>query len=298
MLAVIATSSVVIAVFFPIAFLKGTIGQFFREFGLSVCFAMAVSLFEALVMGPMLSAYLGKRSEKQKSSTNPIRRVLDSFQKLLGTLTDQYEAVIVWCLTFPAAKVLSDARTGQFGFWRRLFARVGLIHSERLIQEVQWELKNGYSFSPLLSFLVGIILLILGALKVWQATAFIALIALGFMAWDFFKEPIAKVLWSRQRSRIFYLGLVLSFSALGKIFLTLGAILFLVQWVAYVIVHRHYLFAHLFYDHRWRVLLGAGFIFIFSVIGLGPHIKSTFLPSSDVGEFVVQLKAAPGTSLE
>src|SRR5208337_4654909 len=54
-LAVVATSSVVIAVFMPIAFLKGMVGQFFRQFGLTVCFAMGISLFEAMVMGPLLA---------------------------------------------------------------------------------------------------------------------------------------------------------------------------------------------------------------------------------------------------
>ena len=44
-LAVVATSSVIIAVFMPIAFLKGMVGQFFRQFGLTVCFAMVISLF-------------------------------------------------------------------------------------------------------------------------------------------------------------------------------------------------------------------------------------------------------------
>ncbi len=148
MLAVIATSSVVIAVFFPIAFLKGTIGQFFREFGLTVCFAMAVSLFEALVMGPMLSAYLGKKSV-QKPTRNPISLFLRRFDDFQTVLEDRYTLLIDWCL-----------------------------------------------------------------------------------------------------------------------------------------------------KHRLWVVIGAFLLFVFSVIGLEPHIKSTFLPSSDVGEFVVQLKAAPGTSLE
>ncbi|MBI3542615.1 MAG: efflux RND transporter permease subunit [Deltaproteobacteria bacterium] len=58
-LAVIATTLTVIAVFGPIAFLKGVVGQFFKEFGLTICFAMLISLFDAFTMAPMLSAYLG-----------------------------------------------------------------------------------------------------------------------------------------------------------------------------------------------------------------------------------------------
>jgi HAE1 family hydrophobic/amphiphilic exporter-1 len=59
-LAVIATSFTVIAVFGPIAFLDGVVGQFFKQFGLTVCFAMLISLFDALTMAPMLSAYFAQ----------------------------------------------------------------------------------------------------------------------------------------------------------------------------------------------------------------------------------------------
>lgn len=57
-LAVIATTLTVIAVFLPVGFLQGMIGQFFKEFGLTVVFAMGISLFDALTTAPMLSAYL------------------------------------------------------------------------------------------------------------------------------------------------------------------------------------------------------------------------------------------------
>jgi HAE1 family hydrophobic/amphiphilic exporter-1 len=57
-LAVIATTSVIIAVFFPVAFLSGIMGQFFREFGLTVVFAMSISILDALTIAPMLSAYI------------------------------------------------------------------------------------------------------------------------------------------------------------------------------------------------------------------------------------------------
>ena len=46
-LAVIATTLTVLAVFGPIGNLQGIIGQFFKQFGLTICFAMAISLFDA-----------------------------------------------------------------------------------------------------------------------------------------------------------------------------------------------------------------------------------------------------------
>jgi HAE1 family hydrophobic/amphiphilic exporter-1 len=55
-LAVIATTLAVISVFGPVAFLSGVVGQFFKQFGATICFAMAISLFDALTVAPMLSA--------------------------------------------------------------------------------------------------------------------------------------------------------------------------------------------------------------------------------------------------
>ncbi len=60
-LAVIATTLTVIAVFGPVAFLKGVVGQFFKQFGFVICFAMAISLFDALTIAPMLSAYFASK---------------------------------------------------------------------------------------------------------------------------------------------------------------------------------------------------------------------------------------------
>ncbi|HNN78564.1 MAG TPA: efflux RND transporter permease subunit, partial [Leptospiraceae bacterium] len=61
-LAVVATSLTVIAVFLPIGFLSGIVGQFFKQFGLTVVFAMIVSLFDALTIAPMLSAYFAGKA--------------------------------------------------------------------------------------------------------------------------------------------------------------------------------------------------------------------------------------------
>ena len=65
-LAVLATSAVVIAVFLPVGFLSGTIGAFLGQFGLTMCFAMGISLFDALTIAPMLSAYFAGQAEHDK----------------------------------------------------------------------------------------------------------------------------------------------------------------------------------------------------------------------------------------
>ncbi len=109
-LAVVATSSVVISVFMPIAFLKGLVGQFFRQFGLTVCFAMGISLFEAMVMGPLLSAYWAKKRGKGFSLIDYLDHLfapfLSRFERFQAFLQEGYAVIISWCLKHRLLVVL------------------------------------------------------------------------------------------------------------------------------------------------------------------------------------------------
>lgn len=82
LLPVIATTLVIISVFAPVAFLDGMIGQFFKEFGLTMCFAMIISFIDAVTMAPMLSTYLGSSKVIHTEKKN----VFFSFYERLVTL--------------------------------------------------------------------------------------------------------------------------------------------------------------------------------------------------------------------
>jgi multidrug efflux pump subunit AcrB len=51
-----ATTFAIVAVFVPIAFMKGIIGRFFLQFGITVAVAVLVSLFVSFTLDPMLSS--------------------------------------------------------------------------------------------------------------------------------------------------------------------------------------------------------------------------------------------------
>ncbi|MDD6133680.1 MAG: efflux RND transporter permease subunit [Selenomonadaceae bacterium] len=55
-LAVMATTFTVAAVFLPVGFMSGGDGQMFKEFGLSIAFAVLVSLFVSFTLTPMMAA--------------------------------------------------------------------------------------------------------------------------------------------------------------------------------------------------------------------------------------------------
>ncbi|MDD5310041.1 MAG: efflux RND transporter permease subunit [Deltaproteobacteria bacterium] len=76
-LAVMATTATILAVFVPVATTKGIIGRILMQFGLTVAFAVTVSLFVAFTLTPMLSA----RLLKQHGSKNPVARGIEAVLK-------------------------------------------------------------------------------------------------------------------------------------------------------------------------------------------------------------------------
>ena len=110
-LAVIATTLAILAVFGPIGFLQGVTGQFFKEFGLTICFAMMISLFDALTIAPMLSAYFaGSLHPKEPKTTvgRWNRAVLKGFDRFQNWLEDKYEHALHWTLDWPKTVIVAN----------------------------------------------------------------------------------------------------------------------------------------------------------------------------------------------
>jgi hydrophobe/amphiphile efflux-1 (HAE1) family protein len=63
-LAVLATTLSLVAVFVPVAFMPGIVGQFFKQFGVTMSVAVVISLFISFTLDPMLSARFSKQREK------------------------------------------------------------------------------------------------------------------------------------------------------------------------------------------------------------------------------------------
>jgi HAE1 family hydrophobic/amphiphilic exporter-1 len=105
-LAVIATTATVISVFLPVGFLQGTVGQFFKQLGLTVVFAMTVSFFDSMTIAPLLSAYLVKHKQAAtkgvaglfENCCSPLHWAVKGFERLQNNLVTGYEKVIRFCL--------------------------------------------------------------------------------------------------------------------------------------------------------------------------------------------------------
>ncbi|MGF1515286.1 MAG: efflux RND transporter permease subunit [Elainellaceae cyanobacterium] len=110
--AVIATSLVLMAVFIPVAFFPGTTGALYRQFALTIAFAIALSTFNALTLTPGLSALLLRR---QPPMGGPLGAVFSRFNRVLDWIRDRYsgalEFLVHWKYVVLAAFVALLAAT-------------------------------------------------------------------------------------------------------------------------------------------------------------------------------------------
>lgn len=104
-LAVMATTLSILAVFVPVGSMNGIVGQFFKQFGLTVAFAVAFSLFVALTLTPMLSAYWLKGGHEQTAGQSGkksrIKIFLDRFEAGFLEFQQFYRRVLSWSLAHP-----------------------------------------------------------------------------------------------------------------------------------------------------------------------------------------------------
>ena len=126
--AVIATTAVLVAVFLPIAFLKGNLGVLFRELGLALSASVAVSSFVALSLSAMLCSKLLVKSDGHRGLAlwvdnrfrgieNGYRRMLEGSvgrSGLLGAVVLAAVAASAWLYTAIPKELTPPEDQGNF----------------------------------------------------------------------------------------------------------------------------------------------------------------------------------------
>ena len=81
------------AVFMPIAFMEGMTGQYFRQFGLTIVFAGAFSLFVSFTLTPMLASRFYRQGYQP-----PVGRLWQRLDNLEQQAVEGYEQLLRWSL--------------------------------------------------------------------------------------------------------------------------------------------------------------------------------------------------------
>jgi len=146
-LAVLATTMSIVAVFVPVAFMKGIMGRFFFQFGITVAFAVLVSLFVSFTLDPMLSSRWVDPDVERLGKRHAVARALDRFNDWFDRTADRYKGLIAWALDHRKS-VLAFA-TAAFVAGIGLF---GTLESEFMANPDQAEFQIKFKTAPDASF--------------------------------------------------------------------------------------------------------------------------------------------------
>lgn len=119
-LAILATSLTLMAVFIPIGNMGEIIGQFFKQFGLVVAFALAFSTLCAFSLTPMVSAYWLKNEteeEAAKSRNKYLQRFLDKFEAGFQSIREMYNSLMAWAIERPKKVIAASVITLVINFF-------------------------------------------------------------------------------------------------------------------------------------------------------------------------------------
>jgi multidrug efflux pump subunit AcrB len=136
-LAVMATTFAIIAVFVPIAFMKGIVGQFFFQFGLTVAVAVLVSLFVSFTLDPMLSSVWRDPPGSRFSRVPWLGRFMDRIENVVEWVHAVYGRLLEWAISdtrrrlyVPAVGLWAAIRTRQ---WSALKPRWATISNRGIV---------------------------------------------------------------------------------------------------------------------------------------------------------------------
>ena len=117
-LAVLATSLSLVVIFLPVAFMGGMVGRFFSSFGMTVAFAILMSLFVSFTLTPMLCSRFLKLEPSHggpaKSKSGLVYRMIDWFYSARAAVLDCAIAfvVVLACIGVVLCTPLVASRLG------------------------------------------------------------------------------------------------------------------------------------------------------------------------------------------
>ncbi len=146
--AAIAATLSIMAIFLPVAFMTGTIGKFFFQFGVTVGVAVFLSLICALTLTPMLCAFFLSLHEKKPARPLPFGFGLASLVGILTMLTGACLRATAWFLPalVPVAWPLLAGADGVLVlFGREAFWPAPEQATGRMLL-ILWVIESGLEF--------------------------------------------------------------------------------------------------------------------------------------------------------
>lgn len=108
-LAVMATTFTILAVFLPVGFMTGIVGQFFKSFALTIAFAVSISLLVAFTLDPMLSSRFVRFIPLEERMRTRTGRFLERVGAFYDRIDMRYHRLLGWAIGHPWTIVATAA---------------------------------------------------------------------------------------------------------------------------------------------------------------------------------------------
>ncbi len=103
--AILSITLVMMSVFIPVSFMTGTSGTFYRQFGLTMAFAIGLSALNALTLTPALCAVLlkphkeeGHEGDGEPKKMSAVKRFHTGFNRLYDGILKKYKNGVLYCI--------------------------------------------------------------------------------------------------------------------------------------------------------------------------------------------------------
>ncbi|SHK20735.1 efflux RND transporter permease subunit [Rhodothermus profundi] len=327
--AVVASTATTVAAFMPMLFWPGIIGEFMSFLPLTLIITLTSSLFVALVINPVLTAYFMRvEGEKTPRAPRRVRLLLAVVVLVMGLVLGlaNWKTLVALAVAIPTIYLLHRHLFSPIGNWFIHNGLPGLIRRYRAF--LSWMLERDYSVPHALlrntfalgSFTLGVVLLVLGGALgslLGQAAGMVLMIPGALLAVIGLLGILLHTLetlflggWTTVRGGLIFGAVVLVVTGLMYLSpreVALATIVELLTLPLLVIVtgllgallnrrNRRYL---ILTDNRARLLnsvLGALFA-IFGLFALAPT-GVEFFPQTDPNQIQVTLTAPLGTNVE
>jgi hydrophobe/amphiphile efflux-1 (HAE1) family protein len=144
-LSVLATTLTIVAVFLPVSFVDGIVGQFFRQFGITVSAAVVLSLLVAFTLDPMLSARFSKPVHEKNHTFDWLKR---PFEAVFTAMDNFYRALLNLAVRNKfIVGVLAVGSMGFMGFVLNLMGNEFMAEEDRGQFLVSLEFPAGTSLA-------------------------------------------------------------------------------------------------------------------------------------------------------
>src|SRR5688572_19233588 len=156
-LAVMATTFTILAVFLPVGFMTGIVGQFFKSFALTIAFAVSISLLVAFTLDPMLSSRFVRFIPPEERTRTRTGRFLERVGGFYDRIDRRYHGLLEWAIEHPW-KIVATAVVVFFASMSTL----SVIGTEFVPQEdrgefaVNIEVPAGTAFEQTVAYVEGV----------------------------------------------------------------------------------------------------------------------------------------------